>query len=415
MVGVWRPRNEAVSVTRVVIVGAGVAGVTTATALRQQGFVGEVTLIDAGEFAYDRPPLSKGFLTGSASRESLAFFSQQWFADNAITYLPNAHVTAIDRDVLAVQTHRGTRIKGDMIVLATGGHALVPSLLSNDSGRVHVLRTIEDAERLRASLEAGTRLLVIGAGLLGAEIAISAHGMGVDVATIDPAAVPLGHLVGERLGLWLRDRLEGFGISHTTASVAAVRAVEHAVTVELANGETLAADQVVLAIGLRPDTTLAQAAGLDVDRAVLVDERQRTSDPRILAIGDCSADAASAPHRAAGHWDAAKASGERAAATILGHEPADPGVSWFWSDRGDVRLDVLGNFAGAERHIDRGAFGGAQFMVGGFTNGILTSAACVNDPKSARQLRKLLDRAWRPRPEEFADVSQTLKQLATAR
>lgn len=399
---------------RVVIVGAGVAGITTASSLRQRGFDGDIVLIDAQEFAYDRPPLSKEFLTGDATPESLAFYSPQWFIDNRITYEARTEVVSIDRELLAVVTSSGRLFEADVIVLATGGTALVPPRLSCESDRIHVVRTFRDAIGLRDTLDATTRLAIIGAGLLGAEIAHSARTLGVGVITIDPAPIPMENLVGDRLGAWLLEGLEDLGVNHITASVLELDASEKGVAIQLHTGEQVIADQAVIAVGLAPDMELAQTAGLAVDHAVLVDARQRTSDPRILAIGDCSAEASQGTHAAAGHWDAAKSAGERAAATILGQEPASRGVPWFWSDRGEVRLDVVGEFAKADTHIDRGNFGESTFVIGGFADGHLTSAASINDPKTARQLRKLIERGWQPTPEQFADLSQTLKQLAAS-
>lgn len=400
------------AVERVVIVGAGVAGVTTAATLRLRGYSGTVLLLDRGDFTYDRPPLSKDFLSGTSSRADISLYSPEWFAEHDIDYLPNTEVSSIDTEQLAVETAHG-RMAADWIVLAMGGEAFHPDWLPRDSQRVHTLRTVGDAERLRASLTDETRLLVVGAGLLGAEIALTARTLGAIVSTVDPNPTPLADAVGSRLAAWLLDQLGVQGIAHRTVSVEKVSDMGESLQINFSDGEWQEFDHLVVAVGLEPVTNLAIAAGLTAHTGVQVDSGQRTSHPQILAVGDCAAlRTESGFVSPAGHWEAAKLTGERAADNILGLDPAAHVTAWFWSDRGDLHLDVIGRLPETEQIVERGEFGSETFSLGGFSQGKLVAAASVNDPLSNRHLRKIIDRGHHITPEQFADPETMLKRIA---
>ena len=188
----------------VVVVGGGIAGVSTAAALRSGGFDGDLTLIDAGEFPYDRPPLSKEFLSGAKEIKDIALQPQGWYDDQSVRLVSRTTVTALHPGDGAVELSDGTSVRADRVVLATGGRAARPPIPGCDHPRVHVLRTAEDADRLRAAMVPGATVLVVGAGLIGAEVASTARTLGCEVTLADPVCPPLSAVLGEDVAAWLQ-------------------------------------------------------------------------------------------------------------------------------------------------------------------------------------------------------------------
>lgn len=396
----------------VLIIGAGVAGVTAATTLRQQGHTGPITLVDSGPFPHDRPPLSKEYLSGAHGPEQITLHGPAWFVEHDITLVVGASVDRLRLDGPAVHLGDGTIIEADTVVLATGGRAARPALPGVDDPRVHVLRTVEDADRLRAALTPGTRLLVVGAALLGSEIAVTARQLGCDVTLVDPEPVPLADAVGERLATWLHEQHQHGGVTTRQVCVRGFVPGPSEIRAEFDDGTHADVDVAVIAVGLEPETRLAEAAGLRVDGGILVDAAQRASHPSVLAVGDCSRRVLDGEsHFVAGHWDAAKNDAVRATATLLGQSPPAETRAWFWSDRHDLHLDVIGDWADAEQTLVRGTFGEPPFLMFGLRGDDLVAAAAVNDPRHARALRKFLDRDAQVDPQLLIDPEVDLRAL----
>jgi NADPH-dependent 2,4-dienoyl-CoA reductase/sulfur reductase-like enzyme len=397
----------------VVIVGGGIAGVSTAGALRSGGFLGEITLVDAGEFPYDRPPLSKDYLAGKQDLEQVALQPQSWYDDNAVRLRNLASVTALRPGHRAVELSDGKLLPADRIVLATGGHAARPPIPGADSPRVHVLRTAEDADALRKAMLPGARLLVVGAGLIGAEAASTALGLGCEVTLVDPVAAPLAHTVGSDVATWLHGLHTERGISVVTAGVESFADTAAGIEVRISGeDESRTFDAVLLGVGMTPETSLAEEAGLETDQGVVVDAGQTTKTPAILAVGDSTRrriDGALLPR--AEHWEAAQHDGARAAATILGVSGPAPTSSWFWSDRHGLHLEAVGKIAGAGTTVVRGAIGDPSFSVFGVTGGRVVGAVAVDEPNAVRAARRLIDRSIVVDPHRLADPSVDLRKL----
>ncbi|MCX4091052.1 NAD(P)/FAD-dependent oxidoreductase [Nocardia sp. alder85J] len=423
----------------VVVVGGGIAGVSTVAALRSGGFTGEITLVDAGEFPYDRPPLSKDFLAGSKSLAEIALQPPQWFDDNKIRLLTRTTAIALRAGAGEVELSGGGPVRADRVVLATGGRAARPPIPGGDSDRVHVLRTAEDAQRLRAALGPGIRLLVVGAGLIGAETASTAVDLGCEVTLVDPVSPPLAGVVGTEIAAWLHEMHTARGISLRRAGVAELRETaagieatftapgpvaprtsftepDSAVPQRLFTGADSAVpqtfDAVVLGVGMVPDTALAAAAGLDIDRGILVDRRQVTSHPAVLAVGD------PARVRDGGvllprteHWEAAQRDGQRAAATILGAPVPVDGIPWFWTDRHHRHVEAIGSMSGADRVVHRGVPGESPFAAFGLRDGRVIAAVAVDDSKAVRAARRLADGGIPVDPDRLADPGTDLRKL----
>jgi 3-phenylpropionate/trans-cinnamate dioxygenase ferredoxin reductase component len=398
---------------RIVVIGGGIAVVSTVAALRAGGFDGELTLVDAGELPYDRPPLSKEFLKGDRDIKQIALQPEQWYVEHSVRLLNRTTATAVRPGTGRVELSDGSALPADRVVLATGGRAARPLIPGGASDRVHVLRTVQDAERLRAALVPGATVLVVGAGLIGAEVASTALDVGCRVVLADPAHRPLATVFGDGIAGWLHDVHGQRGIETVHAAVESFREIPGGIEATFSGQDApRRVDVVLLGVGMVPETSLAEAAGLDVDRGVIVDDGQVTSNPDILAVGD------PARIRRHGvllprteHWEAAQHDGVRAAASILGL-PAPPGTApWFWTDRHGLHVEAVGEMAVADTVIPRGHLGEPPFAAFGLRERRVVAAVAVNDSAAVRAARRLIDRAIPADPGRLADITTDLRKL----
>jgi NADPH-dependent 2,4-dienoyl-CoA reductase/sulfur reductase-like enzyme len=396
---------------RIGVVGAGLAAVSTCDALRAQGYDGELTLYSAEHgLPYDRPPLSKDVLLGKARRENILVRPEQWYAERRVALREGARVRAIRPQLGGVELADGTLAAADRIVLATGGTPRPLPVPGGDDPAVHPLRTWEDAERLRGRLLPGARVIVVGAGLIGAETAAVAVALGCRVTLVDPVRVPLAAAVGRDIAGALHRRHAAEGIDVVTAGVVSVERGPQGVVVRLAgHGGTLAADTVVAGIGIRPATEAAEAAGLRVDNGVVVRAGQRTSHPNVFAVGDVARpDGHPVRHE---HWEAAQRDGEAVALGILDRPVPDAGAPWFWSDRHGSRLEAVGVMADAWRHVRRGDPDQGAFTVFGLRGDRLVAAAAIDRSRDIKAARRLIDRGVHVSPRDLTDEHTDLRAL----
>lgn len=397
----------------VLIVGGGIAGVSTAAALRSGGFDGDVTLCDPAEFPYDRPPLSKAYLSGSKNLQQIALQPARWFDDQRIRLLNGTFVSALRSGEGGVELADGTVLSADTVVLATGGKAVVPPIPGVESAHVYVLRTADDADRLRSVLVPGARILVVGAGLIGAEVASTAVSSRCEVTLVDPVETPLAGAVGSEFARWLHAVHATRGITTLFTSVSAMLETAGGVSVEFAAGtEPAEFDVVVLGVGMAPDAALAQRGGLEVDDGVVVDSDRVTSNPAVLAVGD--------PVRVRSngvlgarteHWEAARRDGVRAAATILGIEAEPEAPTWFWTDRHGLHVEVVGRMSDASSTVVRGEIGAPSFSIFGYRDGSVVGAVAVGDSNAVRAATRIISRGIVVDPGRIADTSTDLRKL----
>lgn len=399
--------------TRVVVVGGGIAGVSTVAALRAGGFDGDLTLVDAGELPYDRPPLSKDYLSGRTEFKDIALQPPQWYDDQQVRLITGSTVAALRTDAGMVELDDGSALPADRIVLATGGRAARLPIPGADSPRVHVLRTAEDADRLRASLKPGARLLIVGAGLIGAEVASTARGLGCEVLLADPASPPLATAFGPDVAAWLHGLHDTQGVTAVHGAVEEFHDGGGAISATLSGEKrSRSFDAVVLAVGMAADTALAEAAGLCVDRGIVVGPHHLTSNPAVLAVGDAARTCAGGVmvHRSE-HWEAAQHDGQRAAATILGTPaPADT-APWFWTDRHGVHVEVVGALEAADQFVERGTVGEPPFSVFGLQSGRLVGAVSVEGSSVVRAARRMIDRGITIEATQLSDPATDLRKL----
>ncbi|MER5213919.1 FAD-dependent oxidoreductase [Streptomyces sp. NPDC002838] len=396
---------------RIAVVGAGLAAVSTCDALRAQGYDGELVLLSAESgLPYDRPPLSKDVLLGKARREDVLLRPEQWYEEQRVDLREGARVRAIRPHEGGLELIDGTVVGADRIVLATGGTPRALPVPGGDDPAVHLLRTWEDAERLRERLLPGARVAVVGAGLIGAETAAVACALGCRVTLVDPVPVPLAAVAGDDIAGVLHRRHTAEGIEMITAGVERVERRSAEILMHLAGYDgVVAADTVVAGIGIRPATELAEDAGLRVDNGIVVQVGQRTSHPNVFAVGDV---ARQEDHRVRHeHWEAAQRDGQAAALGLLGRPVPDPQAPWFWSDRHGCRLEAVGTMADAERTVLRGASDSAAFIVFGLRGDLVVAVAAIDRARDVKVARRLIDRRVVVDPAYLADEGVDLRAL----
>ncbi len=402
---------------QIVIIGAGHAGVQTAASLRDEGFDGVIRLFDAGTaLPYQRPPLSKAFLKGGATKDSIVLRGAAFYGDHRIELGLGESVAGIDSAARRVTLQSGPSLAYDHLVLATGAKARKLSVPGADLAGVHNLRDLADAERLKAAIGGATRIIVIGAGFIGLEFAAVAAGLGAEVTVLEAQprvmmraiSAPMSNAFQVRhkaLGVRL---LLGTGVAALHGSAGRVNAVE------TTHGQRLAADMVVTGIGVLAEDRLAAEAGLALGNGILVNEHLVTNDPCVLAVGDNN----SHPNPYFGQRlrlesvqnavDQAKC----AARTIMGRPEPYRAIPWFWSDQADLKLQIAGVSPAITRHVVRGDEEGGTFSVFGFEGGVLKLVESVNKPADHMIARRLIGGSITLLPEQAADASFDLRALA---
>ncbi len=410
----------------VVIVGAGHAGFQLAASLRQHGFDGGIALVgDEPGLPYQRPPLSKDYLDGKIGLDLLLMRPEAFYRDHRIDYLAGTRVSAIDRAGKTVHLDSGERLGYRHLVLATGARNRVPPLPGVELDGVCYLRNLAETDELRDRLAAAQHIVVIGAGFIGLEFAAVARAKGTPVHIVKltdrvmgrVASVATSHFFAEahrRTGVTF-----GFGAQvvriagHPTSPMGS--RVDH---VELAGGEKLRADLVLVSIGVVPNGELAAAAGLMVANGIVVDAELGTADPAISAIGDCAvfpcAHAGGQPTRLEAVQNAADHA-RCVADRIVGKPHPYGALPWFWSEQGPLRLQIAGLTAGHDHTVPRGTIESGEFSVFCYREGVLLGVESINRPADHAHARRLLAGGRQVTPDEATDLSFDLRAAATAR
>ena len=326
----------------IVIIGVGAAGNVAAETLRAHGYAGRLVIVDADRDApYDRPNLSKDYLAGTAEEAWLPLRGEDWEKERDIRRI---HELATDVDVVRrkVQTESGLLIDFDALLLATGGAPIRPPIPGADLPHVHVLRSLADCRALIADAAPGKHFLIAGASFIGMEAAASLRSRDVRVTVVAPEAVPFSKTLGEELGLFLKEQHEKKGVTfrlgHTVAGI-----TRQSVTLD--TGEEIAADAVLLGIGVRPRLDLAQRAGLKIDHGVIVNEFLQSSVPGIYAAGDIARypDPHTGEPTRIEHWVVAERQGRVAAMNMLGMRVPFTSVPFFWTTQFDTTINYVGH------------------------------------------------------------------------
>ncbi|NMH97003.1 FAD-dependent oxidoreductase [Pseudonocardia acidicola] len=399
---------------RFVIVGGGVAGASAASTLRREGFDGEVLLVgDEPHLPYERPPLSKEWLAGTAP--SPAVYPEQWYADNAVEPLTGTRVAGLDVTARRITLGDGRTVGYDAVLIATGGQARrIPGLSDVDAERVHHLRTRADSDALRARLRPGRRLVVLGGGFVGCEVAATARTLGVEVTILEMAAAPLERALGTELG-------GVFARIHRAAGVE-LRCGERVESVAR-NGDglvvhtdrgTLECSTLLVAAGLVRDTEVWAAAGVPCADGVLVDAGCRTDLPGVFAAGDVAAH----EHPRYGrlrveHHDSAVRQGAVAARNMLGAGVVFDDPHWFWSDQYEHTLQSYGGVgeSGLDAVVVRGRPDEASFVRFGLRGGRVVSVLGLDRGPEVMAGRRLVQSGVPVAADQLRDESVELRRL----
>jgi 3-phenylpropionate/trans-cinnamate dioxygenase ferredoxin reductase component len=368
---------------RVVVAGAGLAGLRTAAELRERGFTGQITLIGAEALPpYDRPPLSKKVLTDERIDPSL----QADFGALEVDFRPGEAATGMDAEALVTSRDK---YPYDRLILATGA---LPVALPGP-GRQRFLRTYDDALALRALLRPGLRLTIVGAGWIGAELATAAAALGSEVTVVEAGPAPLASAVGAPVGAHTSSWYAAAGVRlRTGVAVESVQPAGSEQGLALADGEWIAADEIVTAIGVRPATGWLEGSGLRLENGVAVDAGLRASLPGVYAVGDCAAFESRRFGRRLRfeHWDVALHAPEVVAANVLGGAEVYDPVPYFWSEQFGRMVQYAGYHGDAERLVWRGDPAGPTWAACWLAVGRLVAILTVDRPRDLLQGRRVI-------------------------
>jgi 3-phenylpropionate/trans-cinnamate dioxygenase ferredoxin reductase subunit len=401
----------------VAIVGAGQAGFQLAASLHQEGFTGRVVLIgDEPVLPYQRPPLSKSYLAGQTGVDDLWLRPAEFYAKQQIELICGDAVTAIDRGRRCLRLASGSEVSFDHLVFATGARFRPLAVPGAELDGVLPLRTLADADILRQRLDQAHQIVVVGAGFIGLEFAAVALAHGADVHVIEITHHPMGRVVSAPTSRFFTEahRRWGVKISLDTGVARILGAGGRVTGVETTSGERLPAELVLICIGVIPNAELAQAAGLTVDNGIVVDRHLITSSPEISAIGDC-ANFPTAFAMGSVRLESVQNAvdqGRCVAARLAGRPEPYEKVPWFWSDQGDLKLQIAGITAGHDEAVVRGDAAGGHFSVFCFRSGWLIGIESINRPADHAVARRLLAADPELSPEQAADESHDLRAHA---
>lgn len=406
----------------VLVVGASQAGLQLAVSLRERGDKAPITLVGAELHApYQRPPLSKEFLSGASGREALAFRTPAFYADAGIDLVLGERVEALRASGSGgtATTASGRELAYDRLALTVGARPRRLTVPAADLDGISYLRDVDDAEQLQTRLASATRVVVIGGGFIGLEAAAVARASGKQVTVVEMADRLVARAVAPVVSEFYRSAHErrGTTVLLSTGVQALVGEAGRVTAVVLADGRELPADLVVVGVGVVPRTELAEQLGLEVEGGIVVDAHARTSDPAVVAAGDCTV----LPHPLTGQGrvrlesvQSAVAQAQIAAATLLGQEADTRSVPWFWSYQGDLKLQIAGLSTGYDRHVLRGDPDSERFSVLYYRQDELLAVDAVNNPVDYMVVRKALTSGATIDATRAADPATPLKSLLVA-
>lgn len=406
-------------IRRIIIIGAGQAGGETAQRLRQGGFEGEITLIGEEPVApYQRPPLSKAYLKGDLDIERLMLRPASVYSEERIALLTKTRGVWIDRANRKVRVEGGRELPYDALVLATGAKPRKLPLVGADLDGVHLFRTAADVDRVRERFVSGAKLIVIGAGYIGLEVAAVARQLGLDVTVVETAVRPLARVTSPEVAGFFLDEHTRQGVRFVLGGQCAlIKGADRVTGVALTDGAELPADLVIAGIGVTPDVAIAEQCGLTVNNGIVTDRNCRTSDPNIFAIGDCAA-------RPMAHYGGqivrlesvhnAVEGAKIVAATLTGGKEHTEEAPWFWSDQYDLKLQIAGLFNGYDHVAFRGVMADRAFAAFYYKGDKLIAVDAVNRPAEYLGAKMLIQTNRTLPPNVIEDMSRPMKELVAS-
>lgn len=401
-----------------VIVGASLAGAKAAETLRAEGFDRRVVLLGEEPLRpYERPPLSKEYLRGEKGFDHAAVHAEGFYEAQGIELRTSTRVTSVDPVAREVELASGERIGYDKLLLATGATPRRLDVPGADLAGVHYLRTAPDSDALREALAGSPRVVVVGGGWIGSEVAASARQMGADVALVEIASIPLERVLGPEVGAVYRDLHAEHGVElHLGLGVEEFSGSGRVEQVRLSDGTILAADLVVVGIGVTPRTELAAGAGLELRNGIVTDEYLATNVPGIYAAGDVARVAYPryGAHIRLEHWSAALNQGPAAARNMLGQATPYDETPYFYSDQYDLGMEYRGWAPAFDRVVFRGDIAARTFIAFWLHDGAPVAAMNANIWDAGEALETLLRAGTRVDPARLGDADVALEDLAGA-
>jgi 3-phenylpropionate/trans-cinnamate dioxygenase ferredoxin reductase subunit len=379
---------------QLVIVGGGQAAVQAIQTLRQHGYDGKIALLaDEPHPPYQRPPLSKKYLAGELPRERLYLKPESFYASRDVDRFLGTPAMEIDILGGRVRLSDGDALRYDRLLLATGGRARRITAPGADLAGIHYVRSIGDIDAVAPQLRPGAKMVIVGAGYIGLEVAAVARGLGLDVTVLEAADRVLSRVVcRETADFYARCHAAAGVEIHCSTQVAGFRGKDFVTGVSSANGEVFSCDVVIVGIGVVPNVEIAERAGLHCDNGIRVDPCARTADPRIVAAGDCT----NHPHPFVGRSirlesvHNAVEQGRSAAMSLLGHAHPFADVPWFWSDQYDLKLQIVGLALDYDEVVLRGDPESRSFAMYYLAAGRPIAIDAVNSPRDFMHGKKLL-------------------------
>jgi 3-phenylpropionate/trans-cinnamate dioxygenase ferredoxin reductase component len=402
----------------IVIVGAGQAGGETASELRKQGYGGRIVLVgEEPQVPYRRPPLSKAFLNGSVTEESLYLMPASGWQKHKVEFIGGVHAQAIDRDKQRLYLADGRSLAYDKLVLTTGGRARRLNIPGAEKPNVFAVRSIADVQALRPLCQPGKRAVIVGGGFIGLEVAAVLGKLGLHVTVLEGLPRVLARVTVPKISAFFERVHREAGVDlRTHVQITAFEGDDAVEQVVLADGTRIPADFVIVGIGQLPNVELAEEAGLAVDNGIVVDEYARTSDAHIYAAGDC-----------ANHPNAffdcrlrlesvqnAMEHGRTVAANLLGKNVVYNVVPWFWSDQYDLKLQMVGLSQGFDKMVVRGDLSGRAFAAFYLKGGRMIAAATVSRPQEFVFARKLVAVRAAVDAAQLADEAVPLRAVSAS-
>ncbi len=400
---------------RTVVIGAGHAGAQVVASLRQEGYEGEIVLIgEEAQLPYHRPPLSKAYLSGEQPLERLLIRPARFYEDKQIEVRTETKVTRIDREHRTVELDNGEVIDWTHLVIATGSrvrHLPIPGV---DLGGVHYLRNIADVDAIRRDLDSARHMVIIGGGYIGLEVASVAVKAGKQVTVLEMEDRILQRVTRPSMSTYYTQVHTSAGVEiRCNAAASELLGDDRVRAVHCADGTEIPADLVIVGVGILPETGLAEAAGLECDNGILVDEQCRTSDPDIYAIGDCTNHPSALLGRRLRLESVPNATdqGRVAAANICGKVKSYDAVPWFWSDQYDLKLQMVGFSHDADTEVVRGDPETASFARFYLRDGVVIAVDAVNSARDFMAAKQLVASRKKVDPEKLADPEVAIKEL----
>jgi 3-phenylpropionate/trans-cinnamate dioxygenase ferredoxin reductase subunit len=401
---------------RVVIAGAGHAAGQVVASLRQFKFDGQIVLVgDEPYLPYQRPPLSKKFLSGDLPAERLYVKPESFYDDPAISLQLDTSIAAIDREAKCLRIEDGDDVEFDTLVIATGSRVRRLPIEGADLKGVHYLRSIADVDGIHDGMEAGKKLVIIGAGYIGLEVAAVAQQAGLHVTVIEMADRVMSRVVSPETSDFYQIEHTDQGVRfRLSTGVSSLNGKKRVKSVTTSEGEDIPADLVIIGVGIQPNTELATNAGLDVDNGIVVDDHCRTGDPNIFAVGDCTSHPNAIYDRQLRLESVHNAveQAKTAAANICGQDVAYAQVPWFWSDQYDLKLQIAGLSEGYDDVVIRGNPAERSFSCLYLREGRLIAVDAINAPRDFVQSKQLIANHAKIGKEKLADPATPLKDMA---